>query len=168
MRKAKEILSNKNVIKKIGFTIAMLAVYRLLVFIPVPFVDIQSLMSGTLESGAAGGFGYLIMLMGGALSNFAIIAIGVSPYITSSIILQLLSSVIPHLEELTEQGEVGQAKINQYTRYLTFPMAFLQGIGMVFIMNSMLGGAAIDTSSRGIVLLTAFILSVGSMLLMRI
>lgn len=154
--------------KKIGFTIAMLAVYRLLVFIPVPFVDIQALMSGTLESGAAGGFGYLIMLMGGALSHFAITAIGVSPYITSSIILQLLSSVIPHLEELTEQGEVGQAKINQYTRYLTFPMAFLQGIGMVFIMNSMLGGAAIDTWSRGIILLTAFILSVGSMLLMRI
>jgi len=79
-----------------------------------------------------------------------------------------LTSVIPHLEELTEQGEVGQAKINQYTRYLTFPMAFLQGIGMVFIMNSMLGGVAIDTSHRGIVLATAFILSVGSMLLMWI
>jgi preprotein translocase subunit SecY len=108
------------------------------------------------------------MLMGGALSNFALVAIGVSPYITASIILQLLSSVIPHLEELTEQGEVGQAKINQYTRYLTFPMAFLQGIGMVFIMNSMLGGTAIDTGNLGIVLLTAFLLSVGSMLLMRL
>ena len=166
MRKAKEILNNKNVMKKLGFTIAMLAIYRLMVFIPVPFVDLQALMSGTLEAGAAGGFGYLVMLMGGALSKFAIIAIGVSPYITSSIILQLLSSVIPHLEELTEQGEVGQAKINQYTRYLTFPMAFLQGIGMVFIMNSMLGGAAVDTGNRAIVLGTAFILSVGAMLLM--
>ncbi len=104
--------------------------------------------------------------MGGALSHFAIVAIGVSPYITSSIILQLLTSVVPHLEELTEQGEVGQNKINQYTRYLTLPMAFFQGIGMVFIMNSMLGGNAINTGNRGIIILTAFILSVGSILLM--
>jgi preprotein translocase subunit SecY len=106
LRKAKEILNNKTVMKKLYRTIAILAVYRLLVFIPVPFVDIQTLMNGTIEAGAAGGFGYLIMLMGGALSNFAIVAIGVSPYITASIIMQLLGSVIPHLEELTEQGEV--------------------------------------------------------------
>jgi preprotein translocase subunit SecY len=165
-RKVQEILNNKTLMKKIYRTIGILAIYRLLIFIPVPFVDLQTLMSQTIEAGAAGGFGYLIMLMGGALSNFAIIGIGVSPYITSSIILQLLSSVIPHLEQLTEQGEVGQAKINQYTRYLTFPMAFLQGLGMVFIMNSMLGGTAIDTGNIGIVVLTAFILSVGSMLLM--
>jgi preprotein translocase subunit SecY len=168
LRKATEILHNKSLMKKLYWTLGILAIYRLLVFVPIPFVDLQTLMSGTLEAGAAGGFGYLIMLMGGALSNFALVAIGVSPYITASIILQLLSSVIPHLEELTEQGEVGQAKINQYTRYLTFPMAFLQGIGMVFIMNSMLGGAAIDTGNLGIVLLTAFLLSVGSMLLMRL
>jgi len=153
--------------KKLYRTIGILALYRLLVFIPVPFVHLDVLMNGTLEAGAAGGFGYLIMLMGGALSNFAIIAIGVSPYITASIILQLLSSVVPHLEQLTEQGEVGQAKINQYTRYLTFPMAFLQGLGMVFIMNSMLGGNAIATD-MGTVVMTAFILSVGSMLLMRL
>ena len=166
MRKAKEIIGNEKVMKKLGFTIAILALYRLLVFIPIPFVNLSELMSSTLEIGSAGGFGYLIMLMGGALSNFAIVAIGVSPYITSSIILQLLTSVIPHLEELTEQGEVGQNKINQYTRYLTLPMAFLQGIGMVFIMNSMLGGNAIDTGNFGIIILTAFILSVGSILLM--
>ena len=166
-RKLREIVDNKTLMKKLYRTIGILALYRLLVFIPVPFVNLDVLMSGTLEAGAAGGFGYLIMLMGGALSNFAIIAIGVSPYITSSIILQLLSSVVPHLEQLTEQGEVGQARINQYTRYLTFPMAFLQGIGMVYIMNSMLGGGAIDTSI-GIVLLTAFILSIGSMLLVRL
>lgn len=144
----------------------MLALYRLLIFVPIPFVDLQALMSGTFEAGAAGGFGYLIMLMGGALSNFAIIAIGVSPYITASIILQLLGSVVPHLEELTEQGESGKNRINQYTRYLTFPMAFLQGLGMVFIMNSMLGGVAIDTGNVAIVVMTAFLLSVGSMLLM--
>jgi len=63
MRKAQEILNNKNVMKKLGFTIAILALYRLLIFVPVPFVDLQTLMSGTLEAGAAGGFGYLVMLM---------------------------------------------------------------------------------------------------------
>jgi len=166
VKKMKEVLGNKTIMKKIGFTLAMLALYRLLIFVPIPFVDISVLMSSTFDAGAAGGFGYMIMLMGGALSQLAIVSIGVSPYITSSIIMQLLSSVVPHLEQLTEQGEVGQNKISQYTRYLTFPMAFLQGIGMVFIMNSMLGGAAIDTGSWAIVLLSAFILSVGSMLLM--
>ena len=167
MRKAKEIVNNKTIMKKIGFTLLILALYRLLTFVPVPFVDIDTLMNGTLESEAAGGFGYLVMLMGGALSHFSIIAIGVSPYITSSIILQLLSSVIPSLEELTEQGEVGQAKINQYTRYLTLPMAFLQGIGMTFIMNSMLGGQAIETSI-GNILLVGLVLACGSLLLMRL
>jgi preprotein translocase subunit SecY len=164
-KKLREIVNNKTLMKKLYWTIGILALYRLLVFIPVPLVDLDILMSGTMEAGVAGGFAYLVMLMGGALANFAIIAIGVSPYITSSIILQLLSSVVPHLEQLTEQGEVGQARINQYTRYLTFPMAFLQGLGMVFIMNSMLGGNVIATDI-GTVVLTAFILAVGSMLLM--
>ncbi|MBO4203594.1 hypothetical protein J5893_02045 [bacterium] len=146
-RKFQEIVSNKELMKKIGFTLLILALYRLLVFVPVPFVNIDTLMSGAMDSGAAAGFGYLVMLMGGALSNFAIVAIGVSPYITSSIIFQLLGSVIPKLEELQEQGDVGRAKISQYTRRLTAPLAFVQGIGMVFIMNQMLGGNAIDTGN---------------------
>lgn len=146
-RKFQEIVSNKELMKKIGFTLLILALYRLLVFVPVPFVNIDALMSGAMDSGAAAGFGYLVMLMGGALSNFAIVAIGVSPYITSSIIFQLLGSVIPKLEELQEQGDVGRAKISQYTRRLTAPLAFVQGIGMVFIMNQMLGGNAIDTGN---------------------
>ena len=83
--------------RKIWFTLGILAIYRLLVFIPVPFVDLSSLMSQTMDSWAAGWFGYLVMLMWGALENFAIIAIWVSPYITASIILQLLSSVVPAL-----------------------------------------------------------------------
>ena len=168
MRKAKEIVNNKTVMKKLGFTLLILALYRLLTFIPLPFMNVETLgtlMDGTLESSAAGGFGYLVMLMGGALSHFSIIVIGVSPYITSSIIIQLLSSVIPSLEELTEQGEVGQAKINQYTRYLTLPMAFLQGIGMTFIMNSMLQGGAVEVSFLNLVLV-GLVLATGSILLM--
>lgn len=165
-RKFQEIVSNKELMKKIGFTLLILALYRLLVFVPVPFVNIDTLMSGAMDSGAAAGFGYLVMLMGGALSNFAIVAIGVSPYITSSIIFQLLGSVIPKLEELQEQGDVGRAKISQYTRRLTAPLAFVQGIGMVFIMNQMLGGNAIDTGNILVVCWTAFMLTVGSLILM--
>jgi len=79
------------------------------------------------------------MFLGGSLENFSLIAVGLAPFINASIILQLLSSVVPHLEELTEQGEVGQQKIQQYTRYLTVPLAFVQGIGMVFFINYLLG-----------------------------
>lgn len=150
---------------KIWFTLAILALYRLLIFIPVPFVDISSVMDSSLDAWAAWWFGYLVMLMWGALENFAIIAIWVSPYITSSIILQLLSSVVPSLEELTEQWEVGQNKINQYTRLLTVPMAFLQGIWMTYLMNSMLGWTAVVTNFAT-VLLVAFVLTVGAVWLM--
>ena len=150
---------------KVWFTVGILAVYRLLIFIPVPFVDVSSVINSSLDAWAAGGFGYLVMLMWWALENFAIIAIWVSPYITASIILQLLSSVLPSLEELTEQGEVGQNKINQYTRLLTVPMAFLQWIGMTYLMNSMLWGNAVATDF-GTILLVAFVLTVGAVLLM--
>ncbi len=165
MRKVKEIVTNKTIMNKIYFTLGILAIYRLLIFIPVPFVDISSLMTQTIDSWAAGGFGYLVMLMWGALENFAIIAIWVSPYITASIILQLLTSVVPSLEELTEQWEVGHNKINQYTRLLTVPMAFLQWIWMTFLMNSMLWGNAVSTDFVT-VLLVAFVLTVGAVMLM--
>ena len=164
-RKVKEITSNKTIMKKVYFTLGILALYRLLIYIPVPFVDVSSIINSSLDAWAAWGFGYLVMLMGWALENFAIIAIWVSPYITASIILQLLSSVLPSLEELTEQWEVGQNKINQYTRLLTVPMAFLQWIGMTYLMNSMLGWNAVATDF-GTVLLVAFVLTVGAVWLM--
>ena len=166
MRKVNEIVTNKTIMKKIYFTLGILAIYRLLIFIPVPFVDISSLMKDTFEaSWAAEWFGYLVMLMWGALENFAIIAIWVSPYITASIILQLLTSVVPALEELTEQWEVGHNKINQYTRLLTVPMAFLQWIWMTFLMNSMLWWHAVSTDITT-VLLVAFVLTVWAVMLM--
>ena len=151
--------------KKVWFTLGILALYRLLIYIPVPFVDVSSIMDSSFDAWAAWGFGYLVMLMWWALENFAIIAIWVSPYITASIILQLLSSVLPSLEELTEQWEVGQNKINQYTRLLTVPMAFLQWIWMTYLMNSMLGGNAVSTDF-GTVLLVAFVLTVWAIWLM--
>ncbi len=165
IRKFNEIVSNKTIMKKVWFTLGILALYRLLIYIPVPFVDVSSIMDSSFDAWAAWGFGYLVMLMWWALENFAIIAIWVSPYITASIILQLLSSVLPSLEELTEQWEVGQNKINQYTRLLTVPMAFLQWIWMTYLMNSMLGGNAVSTDF-GTVLLVAFVLTVWAIWLM--
>ena len=121
------------------------------------------MLSQTLNSGSD--FGYFVMLLWWALDQFSFIAIWISPYITASIIMQLLWVVLPSVEELTEQGEVWHAKINQYTRYLTFPLAFLQGIGSVYLINSMLGWAAISTDI-GTVLLAGFVMAVGSIILM--
>ena len=140
----------------------ILLIYRLLVVIPVPFVDIDQLVQQTIDSS---GLWYFVMLLGGSLENFSLIAVGLAPYINASIIMQLLSAVIPQLEELTEQGEVGQQKIQQYTRYITFPLAFLQGIGMVFFINYLLGGDVISTALPTL-LMTGFAMAVGSVILM--
>jgi len=82
--------------------------------------------------------------------------------------MQLLTAVVPALEELTEEGEQGQQKIQQYTRYLTFPLALIQGIGMVYFINYLFGGNIIATGDFGVVLLTAFVLSVGAVLMLRL
>ena len=165
-KKMSEIFGNKTIRNKILISLALLAVYRLLVFIPIPFADLGTLLSQTLGTSNSD-YGNFMMLLGGALDQFSFIAIGISPYITASIILQLAGVVFPAVEELTEQGEVGQAKINQYTRYLTVPLAFLQGIGAVYLVNSMLGGGVIETSFAN-VMLSAFVMMVGSIMLMRI
>ncbi len=164
--KIKELFQSRGTLNKILFTLGILAVYRLLVLIPVPFVDIHSLMAATMNS-TESGLGYFVMLLWGSLENFSLIAIGLAPFINASIIMQLLSAVIPKLEELTEQGEAGQIKIQQYTRYLTLPLAFLQGIWMVFFINYLLGGNVIATD-MGTVLMTAFAMAVGSILIMRL
>ncbi len=166
LKKLQEIRQNPSIRNKIIFTLAMLALYRLLVFIPVPFVDITELMARTINTSDSG-VGYFIMLLWGSLDQFALIAVGLAPFINASIIMQLLGSVVPKLEELTEQGEAGQQKIQQYTRYLSVPLAFLQSIGMVFFINYLLGGAVISTAPASLII-TAFTMTVGSVLLMWI
>ncbi|HMT01141.1 MAG TPA: preprotein translocase subunit SecY [Candidatus Absconditabacterales bacterium] len=166
-----DIRSNKAIRKKILFTLGMLALYRLLVFVPVPFVDINKFIEILTNGGSAAagtGLEFFSMLLGGTLDNFSIIGVGLAPYINASIIMQLLGTVIPHLEELQEQGEVGTNKIQQYTRRLSLPLAFMQSIGMVYFINSLLGGSMIDTGSFGIVLLSAFSLTVGSVIMIWI
>jgi len=144
----------------------ILAIYRLLVHIPVPFVNIHELM-WQIWTVDTGWLWYFIMMLWWSLENFSLIAIGLAPFINASIIMQLLWSVIPKLEQLTEQWESGQQKIQQYTRYLSVPLAFLQWIGMVFFINYLLWGNVIDTWPTTL-LLAAISMTVWAVLLMRL
>lgn len=147
------------------YTLLWLAIYRLLVIIPVPFVNIDALMAQTQQATSWSGLSSLLMLFGGSLDTFSIIAVGLGPFINASIIIQLLTVVIPHFEELQEMWEQWSKQLQIYMRYITFPLAFVQSIGMVFFINSMIGGL-IDTSSWTTVLFAAFIMAVGSMIIL--
>lgn len=157
------IVWNKSLKQKILITLGLLAFYRLLVMIPVPFVNIDALMAST-DSVDSSGIGSFLMLFGWSLDQFSIIAVGLAPFINASIIIQLLTVVIPHFEELQETGEQGTKQLQIYMRYITFPLAFIQSIGMVFFINSILGGI-IDTS-LSTVLFAAFVLAVWAMMMM--
>jgi len=113
--------------KRIFFTFAMLAVYRVGVAVPTPGIDGQAL-AGFFEQAKNTVFGLVNLFSGGALERFSIFALGIMPYISSSIILQLLTVVIPPLERLSKEGELGRRKITQYTRYGTVGLALLQGL----------------------------------------
>jgi preprotein translocase subunit SecY len=122
--------------KKLAFTAAMLLLYRLGAYIPAPGVDADAVKE--LSSNFAGGnvLGFLSLFSGGALERLSLFALGIMPYITSSIILQLLTVVVPSLEKLQKEGEVGQQKITQYTRNLTVGLALGQSWGFVLLFRS--------------------------------
>jgi preprotein translocase subunit SecY len=123
--------------KKLLFTLGILVVFRLGAHIPVPGVDYQNVNTCIKAAGGNGGlFGMINMFSGGALLQLTIFALGIMPYITASIILQLLTVVIPRLEALKKEGQAGTAKITQYTRYLTLALAVLQGTGLVATAQS--------------------------------
>jgi len=122
--------------KKLLFTAAMLALYRLGAYIPAPGIDTNTVNSIAKNFAGSNVLGFLNLFSGGSLSRFAVFALGIMPYITASIILQLLQVVVPSLEKLRKEGEVGQQKITQYTRYLTVGLAFFQSIGYVFLFRT--------------------------------
>ena len=122
--------------KKVLFTAAVLALYRLGTHIPAPGISSSAANQIEKSLGGSGIFGLLNLFSGGGLGRIAIFALGIMPYITASIILQLLQVVVPSLEKLQKEGEVGQARITQYTRYLTVGLAFAQSIGYVFLFKS--------------------------------
>ena len=135
--------------KKLAFTALLLALYRLGAYLPVPGVDTKAIEEIQNQFGGGGILNLLNTFSGGGLSRMAIFALGIMPYITASIILQLLTVVLPSLEKLSKEGEVGQAKITQYTRYLTVGLAFAQSIGYVFLFKS-------QEASAGLPVITNF------------
>jgi preprotein translocase subunit SecY len=123
---------------RILFTLSMLVIYRFAANVPVPGVN-RDALAAAFENNAL--LGFFDLFSGGALRNMSIAALGVYPYITSSIIMQIMTTVIPSLKELSQEGEFGRQKINQYTHYLTVPIAFLQGWGQLTFLQSGIGGA---------------------------
>jgi preprotein translocase subunit SecY len=124
---------------KILFTVAIIAVYRLGSHLPVPgvdFVAVQNYLRNPAAQDPNGAFTLINLFSGGALTQFAIFALGIMPYITSSIIMQLLGVVIPRLEQLQKEGESGRKKIQQYTRYLTVFLALLQSASIVQLAHN--------------------------------
>ncbi len=124
---------------KICFTIAMLVLYRVGAHVPVPGIPFQGMLGLFQSAGdsvAGGAMALLNLFSGGALSYVSVFSLGIMPYITSSIILQMLQAVVPSLHELAREGEVGQTKITQYSRYLTLALAILNAIGYLFLFKS--------------------------------
>jgi preprotein translocase subunit SecY len=120
---------------KLLFTAGILAVYRFGCYVPVPGVDVAKVQD-FVNSGAQGVMGFLNMFSGGAIGRVAVFALGIMPYITASIIMQLLTVVIPKLEQLQKEGEQGQKEITKYTRWLTIVLSLVQSVGYVFLFKS--------------------------------
>src|ERR1700755_833312 len=155
--------------KKLAFTALLLALYRVGSHVPVPGVDVQAVKDAQESFGGGGILNLLNTLSGGGVSRIALFALGIMPYITASIILQLLTVVVPSLEKLQKEGEVGQARITQYTRYLTVGLAFAQSIGYVFLFKSFgqtAGQAIIPKFDTPHVFMIVISLTAGTVLLM--
>ena len=150
--------------KKILFVIFALTIFRVAAHITVPGVDISALQNLFAENELLGAFS---ILTGGSLENFSIVLMGLTPYINASIIMQLMTVVIPKLEELSKEGEQGRNKINSWTRWLAFPLAFLQSYGMILLLNKSAGGALIpNISDLSVILPIMITVSAGTMFLM--
>ena len=131
--------------KKIGITAAILALYRLGAYLPVPGIPFRDMLDA--YQNAASGSGALTVLnlfSGGALSRVSVFSLGIMPYITAQIILQMMQAVIPSLGELAREGEAGQRKITQYTRYLTVALSLISAVGYLFLFKSAAYGMSFD------------------------
>jgi preprotein translocase subunit SecY len=126
--------------RRILITLALLSVYRIGVFIPTPGIDAEAL-AGFFRAARGTLLDFATMFTGGALENFSVFALGIMPYISASIILQLLTVVVPHLEKLKKEGEPGRKKIIQYTRYFTVVLSTVQGLMLSIGLERMTGPA---------------------------
>ncbi|HRY60307.1 MAG TPA: preprotein translocase subunit SecY [Patescibacteria group bacterium] len=152
----------KDLRNRILFTILLLLMIRILSHIPIPGIDVDKLQLFFTRSK---GLGLLDIFSGGAMKNFSIAMMGVGPYINASIIMQLLTHVVPSLEALQKEGEDGRKKINQWTRWISVPLAFLQSYGMIMLLRSQ-GQGLVGDLGIGQFLSVILITATGTVLLM--
>ena len=158
----KQVFTLPDLRKKILYTIGLLVIGRILAHVPLPGVDLEALRS---FFGRSQIFGLLNMFSGGAMENFSLIMMGVGPYITASIIMQLLTMIIPTLEELNKEGEAGRAKINHWTRMIAVPLAIVQAYGTIKILQGQHILQSLTSFEWAIILISV---TAGSILLMWI
>src|SRR6188768_4308234 len=154
--------------KRVLFTLGMLAVYRLGSHVPTPGINAAALID-FFEQNRSNWFGLVDMFSGGNLSRVTVFALGIMPYISASIILQLLTVVWPYLEKLSKEGELGRRKITQYTRYGTVLLSIVQSLGIaVFLENASQSGGylIVPDPGWGFRLMTILTLTTGSVLVM--
>src|SRR5690349_1429805 len=150
--------------KRLMFTLGLLAVYRLGGHIPTPGINIQQ-WEAFFGSQQGSIFGFFDLFAGGNIRRLTVFALGIMPYITASIILQLLTVVVPTLEKLQKEGELGRRKITQWTRYLTIILSILQSFGIATaLMNSQLG--VVINPGIGFIFLTIVSLTTGTAFIM--
>src|ERR1700761_8447259 len=151
--------------KRVLFTLGLLAVYRVGAYIPTPGISTER-FSDLFTHSAAGGFlGYFDSFSGGMLRRMTIFALGITPYITASIILQLLTVVVPTLDKLQKEGELGRRKITQWTRYLTVALAIIQSIGIAFALQNS-GGNFVLNPGFCFIFMTMLTFTAGSAFIM--
>ena len=150
--------------KRIWFTLGVLIIYRLGTYIPLPGIN-PAVMAEFAHSHGGGIFGMVDMFSGGALSRMSIMALNIMPYISASIIIQLMTAIAPQFEALKKEGESGRRKLNQYTRYLTVLIAILQSYGAAVGIESLQGAAGSAVMDPGLFFrLTSVITIVGATL----
>lgn len=149
---------------KVLFTLAMLVVYRLGCHVPTPGINAKAL-AAFMDTQKGGILGFLDLFTGGAFKTFSVFALGIMPYISTSIIMQLLTAVIPALEKLSKEGETGRKKITQYTRYGTVLLCAIQAYFMTFTMHRIGKGIVIDWN-LGFQIVTVITLTTGTIFIM--
>ena len=157
-------LKSRDMQKRLLIVVGLIVVYRFLSHIPVPLADpatLKEVLGNVLSQSDLGGF--INILSGGALANLSIVLVGLSPYITASVITQLLTKAIPKLEELHKDGEVGRRKIQQWTRIITLPLAIMQSIAFIFILRQsvLAGNTGVDITAETSIL--QWVIMVGAM-----
>jgi preprotein translocase subunit SecY len=163
LAKLQQIYKAKDIRNNILFVLALLIVFRIAAHIPVPgvnVIDLQEYFAGNQV------LGMLNLFSGGAMQNFSIVMLGVGPYITASIIFQLLVMIVPKLEALSKEGDYGRQKINQYTRLLTIPLALVQGYSFIRLLSSQTNGRLLADITSMQLIATLVIVTAGTIFLM--